>query len=149
MIVRPVEDADLDAWRPLWDGYHEFYEGIEATAPSEEVTAVTWQRFLDPEEPVYAMVAEQDGQLIGLVHYLFHRSTTSIEPICYLRDLFTAPELRGKGVGRALIHAVSDAAHELGVDSVYWQTHETNAVGRRLYDSVATNEGFIVYSLDR
>lgn len=149
MIVRPVVASDLDAWRPLWDGYHEFYEGIEATAPPEEVTAVTWQRFLDPGEPMYALVAEADGQLIGLVHYLFHRSTTRIELVCYLRDLFTLPAERGKGVGRALIQAVSDRAHADGVDSVYWQTHETNAAGRRLYDSVATNEGFIVYSLDR
>lgn len=149
MIVRPVVASDLDAWRPLWDGYNEFYERSGEAAPPEEVTAVTWQRFLDPGEPMYALVAEADGQLIGLVHYLFHRSTTRIELVCYLRDLFTLPAERGKGVGRALIEAVSDRAHADGVDSVYWQTHETNAAGRRLYDSVATNEGFIVYSLDR
>ncbi len=149
MMVRPIEESDLDAWRPLWDGYNEFYERTGGSALPEEVTSTTWARLFDPDEPVFALVAEEDGQLVGLVHYLFHRSTTSIEPICYLRDLFTAPELRGKGVGRALIQAVSDAAHELGVDSVYWQTHETNTAGRRLYDSVATNEGFIVYSLDR
>ena len=98
---------------------------------------------------MWALVAEDEGRLVGLVHYLFHLSTTRVEQVCYLRDLFTLESKRGKGVGRALIQAVSDRAHTEGVDSVYWQTHETNATGRRLYDSVATNEGFIVYSLDR
>jgi GNAT superfamily N-acetyltransferase len=149
MNVRPVEESDLESWRPLWAGYNEFYERSGEAAPPEDVTAVTWQRFLDPEVPMHALVAEDDGQLVGLVHYLFHLTTTRVESVCYLRDLFTLPEMRGKGVGRALIQAVSDRAHDDGVDSVYWQTHETNAAGRRLYDSVATNEGFIVYSLDR
>ncbi len=148
MNIRPVAASDLDAWRPLWDGYNEFYERSGETALPEDVTAMTWQRFLDPDEPIFALVAEDEGRLVGLVHYLFHRSTTRIEPVCYLRDLFTLPELRGKGIGRSLIQAVSDAAHAEGVNSVYWQTHETNAAGRRLYDSVATNEGFIVYTLD-
>ena len=149
MIVRPVEAADLEAWRPLWDGYNEFYERSGEAAPAEDVTSVTWQRFLDPDEPMWALVAEDEGRLVGLVHYLFHRSTTRVEMVCYLRDLFTLESERGKGVGRALIQAVSDRSLEVGVDSVYWQTHETNAAGRRLYDSIGANEGFIVYSLDR
>lgn len=149
MIVRPVEAADLEAWRPLWDGYNAFYERSGEAAPAEDVTSVTWQRFLDPDEPMWALVAEDEGRLVGLVHYLFHRSTTRVEMVCYLRDLFTLESERGKGVGRALIQAVSDRSLEVGVDSVYWQTHETNAAGRRLYDSIGANEGFIVYSLDR
>lgn len=149
MIIRPVEATDLERWRPLWDGYNRFYELGGDPAPPESVTAVTWQRFLDPAEPMWALVAEDNGRLVGLVHYLFHLSTTRIEPVCYLRDLFTLPSERSKGVGRALIEAVSSAALAEGVESVYWQTHETNDAGRRLYDSVATNEGFIVYTLNR
>ena len=149
MIVRPIEESDLDGWRPLWDGYNEFYERTGDSALSEEVTSTTWERFFDPAEPVFALVAEEGGQLVGLVHYLFHRSTSRIDLVCYLQDLFTLPELRGKGVGRALIEAVSDRVHADGIKRVYWQTHETNAAGRRLYDSVATNEGFIVYVRDR
>ena len=149
MIVRPVEAADLEAWRPLWDGYNAFYERSGEAAPAEDVTSVTWQRFLDPDEPMWALVAEDEGRLVGLVHYLFHRSTTRVEMVCYLRDLFTLESERGKGVGRALIQAVSDRSLEVGVYSVYWQTHETNAAGRRLYGSIGANEGFIVYSLDR
>ena len=148
MIVRPVEAADLEAWRPLWDGYNAFYERSGEAAPAEDVTSVTWQRFLDPDEPMWALVAEDEGRLVGLVHYLFHRSTTRVEMVCYLRDLFTLESERGKGVGRALIQAVSDRSLEVGVDSVYWQTHETNAAGRRLYDQVGSHLGFIVYSKD-
>ncbi len=143
--VRPVEQADLAAWTPLWDGYNAFYGRAGATALSPAITAVTWGRFFDANEPVFALVAESAGRLVGLTHYLFHRSTTRIEPTCYLQDLFTAPDARGQGVGRALILGVYQAANTAGVREVYWQTHETNSAGRLLYDKVAKHAGYIVY----
>ena len=146
VIIRSVEQADLPAWKPLWDDYNAFYGRTGTTALPDEVTRTTWQRFFDPGEPMFALVAESDGNLVGLVHYLFHRSTSRIAPTCYLQDLFTLPAARGKGVGRALIEAVYSRSREQGLQRVYWQTHESNAAGRRLYDRVAENEGFIVYS---
>src|SRR3982750_2553601 len=104
VIVRPVALKDYDQWLPLWLGYNAFYGRSGATALPEEITKTTWDRFFDESEPVYALVAEMDGRLVGLTHFLFHRSTTNIKPVCYLQDLFTDPSLRGKGVGRALIN---------------------------------------------
>jgi GNAT superfamily N-acetyltransferase len=144
--VRPIEMRDRAAWAPLWDGYNAFYERAGPTALPAEVTETTWARFFDAYEPVYALVAEtEDGRLVGLVHYLFHRSTTSIGPICYLQDLFTDAAARGMGVGAALVEAVYERARAAGCGRVYWQTHETNARAMRLYDQVATKSGFLVY----
>ncbi len=112
----------------------------------EHITQTTWQRFLDPSEPIFALVAETDGRVVGLVHTLFDRSMTKIEPVCYLSDLFTAPVVRGRGIGRALIEGVYAQARAAGSPRVYWQTHQTNAAGRLLYDQVAKHLGFIVYS---
>ena len=109
------------------------------------VTECTWARFLEPSEPVHALVAERGGQLVGLAHYLFHRSTIHIEPVCYLQDLFTGPQARAQGVGRALIEAVAARARAAGASRLYWLTHESNATARRLYDRVAQHSGFIVY----
>jgi GNAT superfamily N-acetyltransferase len=148
VCVRPVEQADLAAWTPLWEGYNAFYGRKGPTALSPEITTVTWRRFFDANEPVFALVAESAGRLVGLTHYLFHRSTTRIEPTCYLQDLFTAPDMRGHGVGRALILGVYEAARAAGVREVYWQTHETNGAGRLLYDKVAKHAGYIVYEQD-
>jgi len=145
LTVRPVARADFDAWLPLWDGYNKFYGRFGPTALPVEVTQMTWTRFFDAYEPVHALVAESEGRLVGLVHYLFHRSTTLIEPNCYLQDLFTDERTRGKGVGRALIEAVYERARAAGGSRVYWLTHETNATARKLYDRVADNTGFIVY----
>src|SRR3954466_821993 len=103
LSIRPPVPQDLAAWKPLWAGYNAFYGREGPTALPEEITQVTWQRFFDAYEPVHALVAERDGQLVGLTHYLFHRSTTRIEPTCYLQDLFTLPSERGRGVGRQLI----------------------------------------------
>jgi len=103
---------------------------------------------LNADEPIFGLVAERDGQLVGFVHYLFHRSSTRIGYICYLEDLFTLPTERGRGVGRALIQAVYERAREAGLKRVYWQTHENNKAGRILYDKVASNDGFIVYETD-
>jgi GNAT superfamily N-acetyltransferase len=146
--VRPVREADFAAWQPLWSGYNAFYGREGGTALAAEITQTTWQRFFAPDEPVFALVAERDGRLLGLAHYLFHRSTTRIEPTCYLQDLFTTTTERGRGVGRSLIEAVYQAASTAGVRRVYWQTHETNAAGRLLYDKVARHAGFIVYGHD-
>src|SRR5262249_26693572 len=113
-----------------------------------EVTQMTWSRFFDAYEPVHAIVAERGGELLGLVHYLFHRNTAMIAPTCYLQDLFTRPAERGLGIGRALIEAVYDPAQAAGSPRVYWHTHETNQTARVLYDKVAVLSGFIQYRKD-
>jgi GNAT superfamily N-acetyltransferase len=146
--VRPITPEDYAAWRPLWDGYNAFYGRHGDTALPEHITQATWQRFFEPGEPVFALVATDRGAVVGLAHYLFHRSMTKIEPVCYLSDLFTDQALRGKGIGRALIEGVCAEARAAGAPRVYWQTHETNAAGRLLYDKVARHHGFIVYSRD-
>ena len=140
MIVRPLRFEDREAWDPLWEGYNLFYERV---LPAE-IIDVSWRRFLDPAEPMFAAVAEVGGELIGLVHYLHHRTTTGIEDVCYLQDLFTAPQARGIGVGRALIEYVYAAAAEAGLSRVYWQTHEANPA-RKLYDRMATLTPFRRY----
>jgi len=141
LTVRPVAPTDLAQWEALWEGYNIFYE---RTVPAE-ITRVTWSRFFDANEPVHALVAEKDGRLLGLVHYLFHRSTTLIGPTCYLQDLFTTEAARGQGVGRALIESVYERARTAGSLRVYWQTHETNVTAMALYDKVAERSGFLVY----
>jgi GNAT superfamily N-acetyltransferase len=143
MIVRPLRPADREQWQPLWDGYNRFYERVLP----REVTEVTWARFFAPDEPVFAAVAERDGDVVGLVHYLYHRSTTTIENVCYLQDLFTAPVARGMGVGRALVEHVYDEARTAGLSRVYWQTHEANPA-RKLYDQVAELSPFRRYVKD-
>ena len=146
LTIRPIARQDQAQWHPLWAGYNAFYGREGATALSAEITAATWERFFDPDEPVHAFVAEDGGQLIGLVHFLFHRSTTRLNDVCYLQDLFTDPARRSQGVGRQLIHAVYEAARRAGSSRVYWTTQVTNQPGRALYDQVAKHQGFIIYS---
>jgi GNAT superfamily N-acetyltransferase len=145
MIIRGVATTDFSQWLPLWEGYNAFYKRVGPAAIPPEVTRVTWARFFDSLEPVNALVAERGGRLLGLAHYIFHRNTAMLGPVCYLQDLFTTEQARGQGVGRALINGVYDRAREAGSTRVYWQTHETNAVAQRLYARVAERSGFIVY----
>jgi len=145
VTIRFVTRDDYAQWLPLWDGYNAFYERSGPTALAPEITAMTWQRFFDAYEPVHALVADAGGTLLGLTHYLFHRSTTAIAPTCYLQDLFTSQAARGKGVGRALINGVYAQAKLVGSPRVYWQTHETNRTAMQLYDKVAEKSGFVVY----
>ncbi|PZO76210.1 MAG: GNAT family N-acetyltransferase [Mesorhizobium amorphae] len=139
--IRRATPGDRAAWEPLWQGYLDFYEA----SVSGEVWDITWARFFDPAEPVHALLAERDGRVVGLVHYLFHRNTWMREPVCYLQDLFTDPDARGGGVGRALIEAVYEAARAAGSERVYWMTQEDNATARLLYDRVASYSGFVQY----
>jgi GNAT superfamily N-acetyltransferase len=143
--IRPIAESDYAQWRPLWDGYNRFYGRFDATALPEDITQQTWRRFFDGAEPVHCLVAERDGKIVGIVNYLFHRSTTLKNDICYLQDLFTDETARGGGIGRALIEAVYDKAQAAGSERVYWQTHETNARAMVLYNQVADRSGFLVY----
>lgn len=143
--IRSVRPEDFSAWQPLWNSYNAFYGREGTTALPPDLTRTTWSRFLDAAEPMHAMVAERDGRLLGLAHFVFHRSTTLVTTTCYLEDLFTVNEARGQGIGRALIEAVDQRARDAGSQCVYWQTHETNATAMRLYDSVAERPGFVIY----
>ena len=141
VTVRPIARTDRGRWDDLWRGYNRFYE----RRILRKTTDTTWSRFFDAREPMHALVAERAGHIVGIVHYLFHRSTSLVGPTCYLQDLFTAPEARGAGVGRALIEAVYERARDNGAARVYWHTHETNTTAIRLYDTIAERSGFIVY----
>jgi GNAT superfamily N-acetyltransferase len=143
-MVRAIRRTDREQWAPLWRAYLTFYQVVE----NAEVTDATWARIFDPLEPVHARVAERDGSLIGFSHYLFQRSTWLLEPQCYLQDLYVGEAERGGGVGRTLIGAVVAAAKEAGARRVFWNTHETNTVARRLYDVVGERSGFIQYRIE-
>jgi len=140
-VVRPVQPGDRDAWEALWQGYLTFYKAGLAS----EVTNATWRRFFDPLEGLHAVVAERDGHVIGIAHYLLHRSTWALVCYCYLEDLFVEPTVRGSGAGRALIAAVEAAARDAGASRLYWTTHETNQTAQKLYDRVAERAGFVQY----
>ena len=141
MIIRPIAQADKSQWLPLWQGYQTFYK----VAIAEAVTDLTWDRFFDGVVPVNAFVAEENGELLGFVHFIFHYSTWTKGPYVYLQDLFTAKAARGKGVATKLIEAVYDAAAKAGASRVYWLTHETNATAISLYEKVADRPGFIQF----
>ena len=140
--IRPVEADDEVRWRRLWTAYLAFYE----TTLPEEVYAATFSRLVGGAPNEYrGLIAVLDGKPVGLAHYLFHRSCWHIDDVCYLQDLFADPEVRGQGIGRALIEAVYERAREEGSKEVYWMTQEFNSTARKLYDRIAVKTPFIVY----
>lgn len=141
MLIRPAEIRDYEQWLPLWQAYQRFYKSEIPQA----VTETTWARFHDAAEPMYCAVAEEDGKLIGLVHFIYHRSCWTTAHYCYLQDLFAAEDRRGQGIGRALIEYVYAQAAAAGAARVYWLTHETNDNAMQLYDRIADKSGFLQY----
>lgn len=139
--IRPISAADHAAWLPLWQGYQRFYNA-ELAAP---ISALTWQRFLEPSEPMFAALAWQGEVAVGLVHGIFHRSCWTSGDYCYLQDLFVNAEVRGAGVGRQLIEYVYAHAQACGANRVHWLTQEDNAQARLLYERIAERSGFIQY----
>jgi len=133
--------ADKPAWLPLWAGYLEFYR----TSVAPDVTETAFARLTGPDDDMFGLVAEQAGRIVGIAHCILHRSTWARGKYIYLSDLFVSPDVRGSGAGRALIGAIYKRADELGAERVYWLTHESNAKARRLYDSIAFNDGFVEY----
>lgn len=141
MFVRLAKPEDFDGWLPLWKGYQTFYKASIAN----DVTLKTWARFHDAAEPMHCAVAEQDGVLVGMVHYIYHRSCWTEGDYCYLQDLFTADGRRGAGIGRTLIEHVYRTADAAGASRVHWLTHETNTDAMHLYNHIADRSGFVQY----
>lgn len=139
--IRPLRPEDRPAWEPLWQGYLTWYKSVLP----DEVTNANWARFMDPAEPMYVWGAFEGEKLLGIVQCVAHRTSWSEKLTCYLQDLFTVPEARGKGVGRALIEFIYAETERRGWSRLYWQTHESNAEAQVLYNKVADRTGFIVY----
>ncbi len=142
LTIRPLTGADESGWRSLWHDYLAFYR----TELSEEIYRVTFARLIDPAEAGYnGLLALDDTRPVGLAHYIYHRHGWQIEEVCYLQDLFVAPDVRGTGAGRALIKAVYAAADAAGRGNVYWLTETTNQTARQLYDRIGVATPFMKY----
>lgn len=145
MYIDRFTSHDEPRWRALFGAYNAFY-GVELP---ETVYVTTWQRLIAPVRSLGGLAArDAHGTPIGFAHYFFHGSTWSLRDRCHLEDLFVAPEARGAGAGRALIAAVAAAARERGCERLYWHTHELNVNARRLYDALASYNGFIRYEME-
>ena len=143
LVIRAPAPGDEGAWRRLWSGYCAFYE----TEVPEPVTAGTWARMLTPESPLFGRIAEWDGEVVGFTISVLHQGSWTLLPICYLEDLFVAPEARGHGIGRALIGDLLLRAKERGWSRLYWHTRAGNEPARRLYDEFAAADDFVRYRL--
>ena len=139
--VRAAREDEFDTWYPLWRGYQAFYK----TDIAMDVSRTTWQRFFNPAEPMHCSLVEVDGVARGLVHSIDHRSCWTVQPSCYLQDLFVDPAYRAHGLGRRLIEHVYAQAAARGCAKVHWLTHETNVDAMKLYDRIAEKPGFVQY----
>lgn len=141
LLIRPIGPDERAAWEPLWSGYLTFYDSVLP----QQATDIAWQRMHDPAEPMHGLGAYAGDTLIGIAHYLFHRSFWTVGDYCYLQDLFVAEAARGKGAGRALIRAVEAEARRAGASRIHWLTMENNHAARALYETLAERSGFIQY----
>ena len=142
--IRNLEPRDQRRWLDLWDDYNRFYH----REPSDEISRHLWKRLFDPAVPVHGLVAESDGQVVGIAHYLIHDSTSKLTPVCYLQDLYVDPTLRGGGIGRRLIDHLVAEMKSHGWSRLYWHTRENNYRARGLYDSYAPHSGFLRYVVE-
>jgi GNAT superfamily N-acetyltransferase len=143
LVIRDPAPHDEGAWRVLWTGYCAFYE----TSVAEAVTAGTWARILTPGSPLFGRIAEWKGEVAGFTVSVLHQGSWTLDPICYLEDLFVAPKARGHGIGRALIADLLARAKERGWSRLYWHTRQGNAPARRLYNKFAMADDFVRYRL--
>ena len=143
LTIRAIEEKDKDQWLKLWAGYLEFYK----STITPEQTELTWKRLINNEQKMFGFVAESEEGVIGFTHCLFRPSTWTETDYCYLEDLFVNPNIRGKGIGRALMNKVVELAKEKNSKRVYWTTQEFNKTARVLYDSITPVSEFVQYRL--
>jgi GNAT superfamily N-acetyltransferase len=143
VIIRQIEKGDRQQWRPLWQGYLDFYE----VTLSEQQSDLTWERFFDPAHVFQGIVAQIDGSIVGIAHAMLRQSTWEPVGDLYIEDLFVAPSARGQGIARGLIEEFRQQAQALGAGSLYWQTRAGNLKAQALYDQIATKNDYIQYAI--
>ena len=144
IVVRDLRPSDEQQWRELWDGYCGFYNINLPGAATESL----WMRINNSKESISTIVAEDgDATICGFANYLLHAHTWGTDPVCYLEDLYTRPQVRGMGFGRALIDELAKRGRENGWDQMYWMTEENNQNARRLYDQFTKADGYVRYVL--
>ena len=135
ILIRPINQQDKSRWLELFKAYIEFYKSKLSDAQYE----LTWQR-INSDFNMHGLLAEVDGHIVGLAHYIFRPDTWEIEDFCYLEDLYVDPQARKVGIGRALIKAVEEIAVAKGSKRLYWTTAPDNSVARSLYEKLAVSD---------
>ena len=144
-IIRPAQPADSEAWLALWRGYCTALDGTV----SDTITQGVWRRIVMPEEATWCLLAcRAEGEPVGFANYILHPHTWSLQPVCYLEDLFVAPEVRGSGAGRLLIEQLVSLGKQHGWRRIYWHTHEDNHRARALYDRIIPRTDYVRYDIE-
>lgn len=139
--VRHLQVQDKSCWQDLYLSYLRFYE----SEPVEASTELLWDRLTRLEPDIQGLVAEVDGEVVGIAHFHYQLSTWSDTSHCYLEDLYVAESARGKGVATALIRKVEDLAIQKKCSELFWITKESNSTARKLYEKVASQSEFVRY----
>lgn len=136
--IRPLRPEDFPDWLPLWDGNNDGKR-------RENITTETWARLIDPDVDVHGLGAFQDDVMLGLVHYVVHPVTGSIEPVCYMQDLYVDPKHRQKGVARALVKALSEIGKKENWNRMYWLAETNNIAAQNLYKNLGVKLNFTLH----
>lgn len=139
--VRRVEARDEQRWRELFTAYGIFYD----TAFTDEILDGVWEWLTDARHPLFCLVAEAEGELIGFAHVREQPDTFTAGPAWYLDDLYTEPAVRGSGAGTALLQAIAEHARAHGGGTVRWITAADNERAQRVYDRLATRTSWVTY----
>jgi len=138
--IRPLQHNDFPQWLPLWDANNLGHR-------DEAVTTETWSRICDPAQSVCGLGAFDGSSLVGLTHYILHPTTGSLQPACYLQDVFTAPEHRRKGIARKLVGEVARIGRKEKWARLYWFAENDNESAQALYKNLGTKMDFTLFMM--
>ena len=130
--VRPIQPQELEEVLPLIAGYQTFYRA----EPDVERNRLFFSRFLQPSDEGLLLGAWVDGRLAGFATLYWFFSSTKAADSVLMNDLFVREDVRGSGIGRALIEGALDEARRRGAAHLEWFTAPDNLKGQRLYDSI-------------
>lgn len=140
MKIRPLEKDDFPQWLPLWDGNN---MGVK----NEPVTTETWSRLMDPDFPIHGLCAVDGDRMLGFVHYVVHPTTGSIEPICYMQDVYVDPDQRKKGIAHKLVTEVAKLKAKENWARIYWLAESDNIAAQKLYKDIGVKLDFTLHVL--
>lgn len=141
--TKPLNRGDREDWRPLFEGYAEFY----GVAVDDDIVDTVWNWLLDPEHVLEGLLTrDASGRAIGLIHIRACPRPLGGCDIGFLDDLFISPDIRGSGAADAMFESLRELARQRGWPAIRGITQHFNERARRLYDRYTGGPSdFIMY----
>lgn len=138
VVIRKAVEADSEKIWVLMRDLAVFEQYIDVFAVTPEVVRESGFRKEPPD--FYCILADNAGEIAGILVYYFLPYTAMNKPAVFLKELYVDQKHRGKKVGEKLMNALHTEAKVHNCCQIKWTVAPWNEAGKKFYERLGANE---------